>query len=96
MLPNQLVWEDVKDKMLKNKIITLDDGSEYYVGEEINLNSNEHYCCASRYNSEQDDCEDDFYFFKLEENSNKELVITPVEDEEMNNYLFSIIQSRSE
>jgi hypothetical protein len=82
--------------MLKNKIITLDDGSEYYVGEEIKLNSNEYYCCASKYNSDTDDCEDEFYFFKIEENENKELVITPVEDQEMNDYLFSIIKSKNE
>ena len=82
--------------MLKNKIITLDDDTEYFVGDEIHLNEKEHYLCTSKYDKLTDDCEDDFYFFKVEQNANGELTITPVKDNDMNEYLLTIEKNKSE
>lgn len=80
--------------MLKNKIIKLDNGSVYYIGNDIIFDNGEHYCCASLYNEETQDCEDNFNIFKIE-NIDKDFSIVPVKDVEMAKYVMSIIANKS-
>ena len=77
--------------MLKDTVITMGDGKEYYVTEDIMFENGDYYCCASLYNKETKDCNDEFEIFSIEKNEEGEMVFFPEYDKEVLNRISEIL-----